>query len=112
MAFHFAVIHTLAPCIIAVPRLAGDSKGRGPLPQLHERDSAGCALLAEGRPPSPAEGGAQRGALHPEQQPTGEAGNQRRPAQDAKRGVDTEKDGLSSLLTQARDTMNEIPEMD
>ena len=32
--------------------------------------------------------------------------------QDAKRGVDTEKDGLSSLLTQARDTMNEIPEMD
>lgn len=32
--------------------------------------------------------------------------------QDAKRGVDTEKDGLSSLLTQARDTMNEIPDMD
>ena len=32
--------------------------------------------------------------------------------QDAKRGVDTEKDGLSNLLTQARDTMNEIPEMD
>ena len=32
--------------------------------------------------------------------------------QDAKRGVDAEKDGLSSLLTQARDTMNEIPEMD
>ena len=32
--------------------------------------------------------------------------------QDAQRGVDTEKDGLSSLLTQARDTMNEIPEMD
>jgi hypothetical protein len=29
-----------------------------------------------------------------------------------KKGVDTEKDGLSSLLTQARDTMNEIPEMD
>jgi hypothetical protein len=26
--------------------------------------------------------------------------------------VDTEKDGLSNLLTQARDTMNEIPEMD
>lgn len=32
--------------------------------------------------------------------------------QDAKRGVDTEKDGLSNLLTQARDTMNEVPEMD
>ena len=32
--------------------------------------------------------------------------------QDAKRGVDTEKDGLSNLLTQARDTMNEIPDMD
>ena len=32
--------------------------------------------------------------------------------QDAKRGVDTEKDGLSNLLTQARDTMNEIPEME
>ena len=32
--------------------------------------------------------------------------------QDAKRGVDTEKDGLSSLLTQARDTMNEVPEID
>ena len=32
--------------------------------------------------------------------------------QDAKRGVDTEKDGLSNLLTQARDTMNEIPNMD
>ena len=32
--------------------------------------------------------------------------------QDAKRGVDTEKDRLSSLLTQARDTMNEIPEME
>ena len=31
--------------------------------------------------------------------------------QDAKRGVDTEKDGLSNLLTQARDTMNEIPEI-
>ena len=30
--------------------------------------------------------------------------------QDAKRGVDTEKDGLSNLLNQARDTMNEIPE--
>jgi len=32
--------------------------------------------------------------------------------EDAKKGVDAEKDGLSSLLTQARDTMNEIPEMD
>ena len=32
--------------------------------------------------------------------------------QDAKRGVDTEKDGLSNLLNQARDTMNEIPEID
>ena len=32
--------------------------------------------------------------------------------QDAKRGVDAEKDGLSNLLTQARETMNEIPEMD
>ena len=32
--------------------------------------------------------------------------------QDAKRGVDTEKDGLGNLLTQARDTMNEIPEID
>ena len=31
--------------------------------------------------------------------------------QDAKRGVDTEKDGLSNLLNQARDTMNEIPEL-
>ena len=32
--------------------------------------------------------------------------------EDTKRGVDTEKDGLSNLLNQARDTMNEIPEMD
>ena len=32
--------------------------------------------------------------------------------EDTKRGVDVEKDGLSNLLTQARDTMNEIPEMD
>ena len=32
--------------------------------------------------------------------------------EDTKRGVDTEKDGLSNLLTQARDTMNEIPEME
>ena len=31
--------------------------------------------------------------------------------QDAKRGVDTEKDGLSNLLNQARDTMNEIPDI-
>ena len=32
--------------------------------------------------------------------------------EDTKKGVDTEKDGLSNLLSQARDTMNEIPEMD
>ena len=32
--------------------------------------------------------------------------------EDTKRGVDTEKDGLSNLLTQARDTMNEIPEIE
>ena len=32
--------------------------------------------------------------------------------QDAKRGVDTEKDGLSNLLSQARETMNDVPEMD
>ena len=32
--------------------------------------------------------------------------------EDTKKGVDTEKDGLSNLLTQARDTMNDIPEMD
>ena len=38
--------------------------------------------------------------------------NPERIKQDAKRGVDTEKDGLSNLLTQARDTMNEIPNMD
>ena len=31
--------------------------------------------------------------------------------EDTKRGVDTEKDGLSNLLTQARDTMTEIPEL-
>ena len=37
--------------------------------------------------------------------------NPERIKQDAKRGVDTEKDGLSNLLTQARDTMNEIPEL-
>ena len=38
--------------------------------------------------------------------------NPERIKQDAKKGVDAEKDGLSNLLTQARDTMNEIPEMD
>jgi len=38
--------------------------------------------------------------------------NPERIKQDAKKGVDTEKDGLSNLLTQARDTMNEVPEMD
>jgi hypothetical protein len=38
--------------------------------------------------------------------------NPERIKQDAKRGVDTEKDGLSNLLTQARDTMNEIPDME
>ena len=32
--------------------------------------------------------------------------------EDTKRGVDTEKDGLSNLLTQARETMNEIPDID
>ena len=32
--------------------------------------------------------------------------------EDTKKGVDTEQDGLSNLLTQARDTMNEVPEMD
>ena len=32
--------------------------------------------------------------------------------EDTKRGVDTEKDGLSNLLTQARDNMNDIPEID
>ena len=31
--------------------------------------------------------------------------------EDTKKGVDAEKDGLSNLLTQARDTMNEIPNM-
>ena len=38
--------------------------------------------------------------------------NPERIKQDAKHGVDAEKDGLSNLLTQARDTMNEVPEMD
>ena len=32
--------------------------------------------------------------------------------EDTKKGVDTEKDGLNNLLTQARDTMNEVPEME
>jgi hypothetical protein len=32
--------------------------------------------------------------------------------EDTKRGVDTEKDGLSNLLTQARDTMNDVPDID
>ena len=32
--------------------------------------------------------------------------------EDTKKGVDAEKDGLTNLLTQARDTMNEIPNMD
>ena len=32
--------------------------------------------------------------------------------EDTKRGVDTEKDGLSNLLTQSRDTMTEIPDID
>lgn len=32
--------------------------------------------------------------------------------EDTKKGVDTEKDGLSNLLAQARDTMTEIPEID
>ena len=31
--------------------------------------------------------------------------------EDTKKGVDAEKDGLSNLLTQARDTMNEIPDI-
>ena len=32
--------------------------------------------------------------------------------EDTKKGVDTEKDGLSNLLTQARDTMNDVPDID
>ena len=32
--------------------------------------------------------------------------------EDTKRGVDTEKDGLSNLLTQARETMNDVPDID
>jgi len=31
--------------------------------------------------------------------------------EDTKKGVDTEKDGLSNLLTQARENMNDIPDM-
>ena len=31
--------------------------------------------------------------------------------EDTKKGVDVEKDGLSNLLSQARDTMTEIPEL-
>ena len=38
--------------------------------------------------------------------------NPERIKQDAKRGVDTEKDGLSNLLTQARETMNDVPDID
>jgi hypothetical protein len=32
--------------------------------------------------------------------------------EDVKKGVDTEKDGLSNLLTQARETMNDVPDID
>ena len=32
--------------------------------------------------------------------------------EDTKRGVDTEKDGLTKLLVEARDSMNEVPEME
>lgn len=32
--------------------------------------------------------------------------------EDTKKGVDTEKDGLTKLLVEARDSMNEVPEMD
>ena len=38
--------------------------------------------------------------------------NPERIKQDAKRGVDAEKDGLTNLLTQARDTMNDVPDID
>jgi hypothetical protein len=37
--------------------------------------------------------------------------NPERIKQDAKRGVDTEKDGLTKLLVEARDSMNEVPEL-
>jgi hypothetical protein len=32
--------------------------------------------------------------------------------EDTKRGVDTEKDGLTKLLVEARDSMNEVPDME
>ena len=32
--------------------------------------------------------------------------------EDTKKGVDTEKDGLSNLLNQARETMNDVPDID
>ena len=32
--------------------------------------------------------------------------------EDTKKGVDTEKDGLSNLLTQARETMTDVPDID
>jgi hypothetical protein len=32
--------------------------------------------------------------------------------EDTKKGVDTEKDGLSNLLNQARDNMNDIPDIE
>jgi hypothetical protein len=32
--------------------------------------------------------------------------------EDTKKGVDAEKDGLTNLLNQARDTMNEVPDND
>jgi hypothetical protein len=32
--------------------------------------------------------------------------------EDTKKGVDAEKDGLTKLLVEARDSMNEVPEMD
>ena len=32
--------------------------------------------------------------------------------EDTKKGVDAEKDGLSNLLTQARETMNDVPDID
>lgn len=32
--------------------------------------------------------------------------------EDTKKGIDTEKDGLTKLLVEARDSMNEAPEMD
>ena len=38
--------------------------------------------------------------------------NPERIKQDAKKGVDAEKDGLSNLLTQARETMNDVPDID